>query len=119
MSSGLVVLLVVLALALGVASWKFPKLRAALAGAAFVIAGLAVFFGALLSAKGDVKAAIRQVKAKRKVKKAVVEHKEAMAVEVSAVEEAQEELEKIVESNEETPDLQELADNFNDKFSDL
>ena len=119
MSSGLVVLLVVLALALGVASWKFPKLRAALAGAAFVIAGLAVFFGALLSAKGDVKAAVRQVKAKRKIKKAVVEHKEAMAVEVSAVEGVQAELEKMVEEGEETPDLQELADSFNDKFAEL
>ena len=119
MSVWLVVLLVVLALAFAAAAWKLPKLRAGLAGAAFAIAGLAVFFAALLSAKGDIKTAVRQVKAKRKIKQAVTEHKESMEVEKTAVEEAQEELEKIVETDEETPDLQELADKFNDRFSDV
>jgi len=80
------------------------------------VAGLLV---ALASAKGDVRAVKRQVKAKRKIKKAVVEHKEAMAVEVSAVEGVQAELEKMVEENQETPDLQELADKFNDRFGKL
>ena len=119
MNSGLVILLAVVAIALGVSAYKLPKLRSGLAAAALAVAGLAAFVVALLSAKGDVKAAVRQVKVKREVKQAVSDHKEAMEEEKSAVDEAQEELEKIVETGEETPDLQELADSFNDKFANL
>jgi len=115
----LVGVLVLLAIALAIAAWKLPKLRAGLGLAAAAVAGLAALIVALLSAKGDVKAAGRQVQVKRQVKKAVVDHKEAMEVEATTAEEVQAELEKMVEENQETPDLQELADKFNDRFGKL
>ena len=87
--------------------------------AAAAVAGVAGLLVALASAKGDVRAVKRQIKAKKQIKEAVKDHKEESAIEVSTVEEVQAELEKMVEDNEEVPDLQELADSFNDKFAKL
>ena len=114
-----VAVLVLLAIALAIAAWKLPRLRAGLGGAAAAVAAVAGLLVALASAKGDVRAVKRQIKAKQQLKAAVKDHKEESAIEISAVEEVQAELERMVEENEETPDLQELADSFNDKFAKL
>ena len=115
----LVGVLVLLAIALAIAAWKLPKLRAGLMVAAAAVAGVAGLLAALASAKGDVRAVKRQIRAKRQIKEAVKDHKEEIAIEVSTVEEVQAELERMVEEGEKTPDLQELADSFNDKFAKL
>jgi len=115
----LAVVLVLVVVALVIAAWRLPKIRAALVVAAAAVAAVAGILVALASAKGDVRAVKRQIRAKKQIKAAVKDHKEEIAIEVSTVEEVQAELEKMVEEGEETPDLQELADSFNDKFEKL
>ena len=115
----LVTVLVLLAIALAIAAWKLPRLRAGLGVAAAAVAAVAGILVALASAKGDVRAVKRQIKAKKQIKAAMKDHKEEIAIEVSTVEEVQAELERMVEEGEKTPDLQELADSFNDKFVKL
>ena len=84
----------------------------AAAGSLAVVAGVLI---AVVSSKGDIERVKRVVKAKRKERVAAKEHKKAMAEESEKVEEIAKEVEEVASAEEDSLDLQGLADKFNNR----
>ena len=112
-----IVICILAAIALCFSAWKFPRIRSVLIGAATAAAGVAAILIALAGAKGVLGRAKRSVQAKRKIKAAVKDHKQALIAEQKRVDEVQGNIDAIAKEPEHdtTLDLEGLADRFNSR----